>query len=125
MNNKTGLRKRFTKEFRHLVVKEYLKGGITQVALLKKYQIKNVSAISKWRREFGYSDEVINFTDDTFYQMSKKSQENFDSADLHEDNSSLEKENEDLRLQLEYYKRVIRQAEERFKIRIEKKSGTK
>jgi transposase-like protein len=125
MDNKTGLRKRFSEEFRRLVVKEYLLGGITQVALLKKYKIKNRSAISKWRREFGYSDEVINFTDDTYHQMSKSFQNDFESTSPSEDKSSLEKENEDLRLQLEYYKRVIRQVEEQFKIRIEKKSGTK
>ncbi|MFT5724926.1 MAG: transposase-like protein, partial [Bacteroidia bacterium] len=29
MDNKTGLRKRFSEEFRRLVVKEYLLGGIT------------------------------------------------------------------------------------------------
>ncbi|MFT5512664.1 MAG: transposase-like protein [Bacteroidia bacterium] len=125
MDNKTGLRKRFTAELRRLVVKEYLSGGITQAAILKKYQIKNVSAITKWRREFGYSDEVINFRDETYHQMSKNFQNNFDSTNPSEDKSSLEKENEDLRLQLEYYKRVIRKAEEQFKIRIEKKSGTK
>jgi transposase-like protein len=125
MDKKTRRTKRFSEEFKRLVVKEYLSGGITQTSLLRKYKIKNASAISIWRREFGYSDEVINFTGDTYHQMSKNSQNKFDSTNGSEAKSSLEKENEDLRLQLEYYKRVIRQAEEQFKIRIEKKSGTK
>jgi hypothetical protein len=42
-----------------------------------------------------------------------------------ETSKSLEKENEDLKLQLEMYKRMISIAEKEFKISIVKKSDTK
>ena len=42
-----------------------------------------------------------------------------------ETSKSLEKENEDLKLQLEMYKRMISLAEKEFKISIVKKSDTK
>lgn len=106
----------YSKEFKQMVCEEYLKGNQTKEAIKIKYGIKgSTSLLLYWLRSFGYITSNISY----------KSKIEFMAKPEKETLKSLEKENKDLKLELEMYKRMIEIAEKEFKIPIVKKSDTK
>lgn len=105
----------YSDEFKTMVCELYLKGNKTKEEIRKEFGIRGNSSLLYWLRQFGSSEPVDRPTPElSFMAKSKKTV-----------NKSLEKENEDLKLQLEMYKRMIAIAEKEFKIPIVKKSDTK
>jgi len=119
MNNKTIIsgRTKTTRpeEFKRLVCEHYLSGNRSKEEIRRKFNIKGTSTLLNWLRKLGYLDPITS-SDTKLAVMSKPQKET---------SKSLEKENEDLKLQLEMYKRMISIAEKEFKISIVKKSDTK
>lgn len=106
----------YSKEFKQKVCEEYMKGDKSKAEIKVQYGIKSsTSILLDWLRKFGYIESGI--LPNSEFQFMAKPQE--DSP------KKLEKENEDLKLQLEMYKRMIEIAEKEFKISIVKKSDTK
>lgn len=115
-DNDTVLFKRlYSEDFKQKVCKVYLESKKTKDAIRKEFGIKSKSALVSWLREYGYIDPKVNPVKELPIMAKPKK----------ETTKSLEKENEDLKLQLEMYKRMIEIAEKEFKIPIVKKSGTK
>lgn len=99
-----------------MVCEEYLKGNMSKTAIKIEYNIKSsTSILLDWLRKFGYIESNI----------PSNSKNEFMAKPEKKISQSLEKENEDLKLQLEMYKRMIDIAEKEFKIAIVKKSDTK
>lgn len=102
-------------EFKQMVCEHYLRGNKTKEEIRNEFGIKGKSSLLYWLRQLGYNEpKSATWTELPFMSKSKK-----------ETSKSLEKENEDLKLQLEIYKRMIEIAEKEFKISIVKKSDTK
>ena len=112
------MNKRYETSFKHKVCREYQIGGVTKVELQYRYGIGGKSAIVNWLRDLGYiADNRIKPHSAITLSANEKS----DSAQL----KALKKELEDAQLKLEAYQRMIAIAEKKFKIEIERKSGTK
>lgn len=107
----------YPNEFKRKVCLEYLKGNKTKVDLIREFRIKSSSSILlDWLRKFGYIESKISCKSEIDFMLKPEKEKS---------SSSLEKENQDLKLQLEMYKRMIELAEKEFKIPIVKKSDTK
>lgn len=119
MSNRTKTTKRYSsysKEFKLKVCQEYLRGNKTKAEIVAQYGIKSsTSILLDWLRKFGYIEAGI-LPNSEFQFMTKPEEDK---------PKKLEKENEDLKLQVEMYKRMIEIAEKEFKISIVKKSDTK
>ena len=70
------VQKKYSLEFKQMVVEEYLRTGCTQKSLLLKYDIRFVGSIDKWMRERGASRprtgggrRRINFEKNTSYLL--------------------------------------------------------
>ena len=108
-------RQLFSEEFKRIICEHYLNGNSSKEEIRAQFVIKGKSSLLYWLRKFGYVES-----------KSKPNQElPFMAKSKKETSKSLEKENEDLKLQLEMYKRMISLAEKEFKISIVKKSDTK
>ena len=108
-------RQLFSEEFKRIICEHYLNGNSSKEEIRVQFGIKGNSSLLYWLRKFGYVES-----------KSKPNQELPSMAKSKKETSkSLEKENEDLKLQLEMYKRIISLAEKEFKISIVKKSDTK
>ena len=108
-------RQLFSEEFKRIICEHYLNGNSSKEEIRVQFGIKGNSSLLYWLRKFGYVES-----------KSKPNQElPFMAKSKKETSKSLEKENEDLKLQLEMYKRMISLAEKEFKISIVKKSDTK
>lgn len=105
----------YTDEFKRMVCHVYLQGNKSKDEISREFGIKGKSSLLTWLRRSGYCEPVEILHHDTSV-MAKPKKEN---------SKGLEKENEDLRLQLEMYKRMIALAEKEYKIAIEKKPDTK
>jgi transposase-like protein len=105
----------YTDDFKRMVCDAYLLGGRTKERIRLDFGMKGNSTLSYWLEKLGY------------LPRDNKLQQKFPEVGnpKKEENKSLEKENEDLKLQLEMYKRMISIAEKEYKISIEKKSDTK
>jgi transposase-like protein len=111
----TQTRQVFSEGFKRMVCEQYLNGSSNKEEISLEFGIKGKSSLLYWLRKFGYVKSNYKPTKELpFMAKSKK-----------ETSKSLEKENEDLKLQLEMYKRMISIAEKEFKISIVKKSDTK
>lgn len=98
-----------------MVCEVYLKGNKTKEEIRKEFCIRGNSSLLYWLRQYGSSEPISRpITELSFMAEPNKTV-----------NKSLEKENEDLKLQLEMYKRIIAIAEKELKISIVKKSDTK
>lgn len=113
----------FSLEFKKLVVQEYLNGDCTKQFIQDKYGIRGNSAIHKWLNQFNFQEEKSIFTKKNFMEMNKVKKVNITTDKLKQ--KTLEQENQDLKLLVEYYQRVISTAEKDMKIVIEKKLDTK
>ena len=108
-------RQLFSEEFKRIICEHYLNGNSSKEEIRVQFGIKGKSSLLYWLRKFGYVES-----------KSKPNQElPFMAKSKKETSKSLEKENEDLKLQLEMYKRMISKDEKEFKISIVKKSDTK
>lgn len=105
----------YSDEFKKMVCELYLKGNKTKEEIRKEFGIRGNSSLLYWLRQLGSEEPIVRpIPEMQFMAKSKNSV-----------NKSLEKENEDLKLQLEMYRRMISIAEKEFKIPIVKKSDTK
>ena len=114
----------FTDDFRFQVVQEYLKTGISQRVLQKKYSIGGNNCINNWMRKFGTSEvtvEQINLQK----AMSKEEEKTPRERKLEVKVKELEKALEQERLRTLALDTMINIAERDLKISIRKKSGTK
>jgi transposase len=113
--------RKYTEEFRILVVKEYLSGGISKGALCKKHSIPQIVTLSSWIRKFVGDDKNEN-------SMKKAESPKLESEEI----TRLKRELKEAKLALyqermraDSYDTMIDVAEEMFKIPIRKKAGTK
>lgn len=109
------IRQVFSEEFKRMVCATYMGSNSSKEEIRIKFGIKGKSSLLYWLRKFGY----INSSYQPCQQLPSMAKSKEEIA------KNLEKENEDLKLQVEMYKRMISIAEKEFKISIEKKSGTK
>jgi len=117
-------------EFKHAVVKEYLAGGISHKALLRKYDIRINGGVVRWMRQLGYID---NEEKDRYLPPLKSlslppKKENKTvpvTSDLQQRIKELERQLEDEQLRSEAYRRIIDIAEKDYNIPIRKKPNTK
>ncbi|MGL2986824.1 hypothetical protein ACSVH5_04430 [Flavobacterium sp. RSSA_27] len=106
----------YSEEFKHKVCEEYMNGTKTKEEIKSQFGIKSsTSIILYWLRKFGYIESKTSSISE-FQFMAKRQQST---------SKDVEKENEDLKLQLQMYKRMIEIAEKEFKISIIKKSDSK
>lgn len=105
----------YTDDFKRMVCDAYLRGGRTKEQIRIDFGIKGNSSLLYWLQELGYSKPDA--------KPKRKSPEM--GRPKKEGNKNLERENKDLKLQLEMYKRMIAIAEKEHNISIEKKPDTK
>lgn len=105
----------FSEEYMRMICETYLNSNSTKEEIRIKFGIKGKSSLLYWLRKFGYLKSNYKPNQELPFMAKSKN----------ETSKSLEKENEDLKLQLEMYKRMISIAEKEFKISIVKKSDTK
>ncbi len=114
----------FADELKLRAVKEYLSTGISQEALKLKYGFRGNSTIYNWIRKFD-----IPKPDDNFFSkqevMSKEVRKSKSELEQEARIKKLESELAYERLRTEALSTMIDIAEDRFKIPIRKKSGTK
>lgn len=116
--------KNFSVEFKLQVVQEYLNSDLSQLEVLKKYDIGRGSQITNWMRKFGLTTPKSQNDSIPLY-MPKQIEKPLRELEL-------EIKNEELQKQLEYEKlrtlalnTLIDVAERDLKISIRKKPGTK
>lgn len=122
----------YPEEFKRKVVEEYLAGGCTKVALLRKYGIKTKSGIQRWMKTLGYVDvnnEMVRkpkFENITYsYMPSKSTSDSDDPKLLQKRIAELERQLQDEKLRSEAYQRMIEKAEKELHIQIRKKPFTR
>lgn len=118
----------YSEDFKRMVIREYLAGGVSQGALLRKYNIGAKSAIPRWMKRFGYTEadklQDINFTGLIPADLAKKKEEATNS-ELLKRIKELERQLQDEKLRSELYSRIIDKAEKELKIPIRKKPNSK
>ncbi len=122
MGRKAGKSKRYARELKQKVVLEYLRGEETQKEVLNRYGIRGSSTLTNWIRQLGYEDE---YERGIFPKTKALSEFKKEKKSQSARKSALEQENEQLRLKLELYERMIKKAEEVYQIKIEKKFDSK
>lgn len=121
----------YSEEFKRKVCAEYLETGGSKVALLRKYGISFRSAIQTWLKEFGYEDIYHSGSPRPKllpHQLTLSAEEELmisENASLKEKNACLEKSLLEAELKNALYEEMIRLAETKWGIEIEKKSVTK
>ena len=116
--------KHYSDDFKYQVVQEYLSSDFSQRELLDKYSIKGSSSISNWLRKFGLLDEPIKRR--TYHiTMKKGSKKSPQELALEAKVKELEKALEYEKLRSLALDTMINIAEDKLKISIRKKSGTK
>ena len=116
--------KHFPDDFKYQVVQEYLNSDFSQQELMDKYSIKGHSSITRWMCKFGLIDEPVKrqMHHTTMKNGRKKTPEELAlEAKVKELEEALEYE----RLRSLALDTMIDIAEEKLKISIRKKSGTK
>ena len=115
---------RYSVKYKKRLVREVIDGGLSALEVARRYNISSAS-MYRWLDEFG--DEIIsNFE---LNQSNNPMSSTPKNESNQENNSSrIEELEEELRLEKlkrEAYQQMIKIAEERFKISIKKKFGTK
>ena len=116
--------KHYSDDFKYQVVQEYLNSDFSQQELLDKYSIKGNSSISNWMRKFGLLDEPIK-RQTHHTTMRKGSKKSPQELALEAKVKELEKALEYEKLRSLAFDTMIDIAEDKLKISIRKKSGTK
>ena len=116
--------KHYSDDFKYQVVQEFLNSDFSQQELLDKYSIKGHSCITNWMRKFGLLDEPIKRR--THHTIMKKgSKKSTQELALETKVKELEKALEYEKLRSLALDTMINIAEDKLKISIRKKSGTK
>lgn len=117
----------FTEEFKFKVAREYMETEMSQESLMKKFGIRGKGCITNWIRKFGLMPEPTEKRKNGYrsYHMKKGKEKTVEERVLEKKVKELEKQLEHEKLRSEALDTMIRIAEDRFKIAIRKKSGTK
>lgn len=133
MEHKLDIRQMFDETFKRKVIEEYLATGCSKTSLLKKYNIHFKSAIQTWMRKLGYTgssgisssfgktNKFILKQEEPLEPLGDKSS----NDELFKRIKDLERRLEDEQLLREMYEKMIKAAEEQFKISIRKKANTR
>lgn len=116
--------KNFSVEFKLQVVQEYLNSELSQLEVLKKYEIGGRSQITNWIRKFGLTTPKSQKDSIPLY-MPKQKEKSFRELELEAQNKELQKQLEYERLRTLALNTLIDIAERDLKISIRKKPGTK
>ena len=103
------------------VVEDYLSGKLSLRSLMSLHGIKNPGSVYHWLKL--YEQYGIAYFSSKSPIMSKGSTTHKKSTT--DKLASLKQENEDLKLLIEYYRKVIEYSEKELNIKIEKKPDTK
>lgn len=130
MEHKLAVRHVYEEPFKRKVVEEYLKTSCSARGLLRKYNIRQKDAIQTWVKQLGYTDIAGSFTRSKNFILNRKEPlkqlaDKNDNAELSKRIKELEQRLEDEQLLREIYEKMIKVAEERFKIDIRKKRNTR
>lgn len=116
--------KRFTDEFKLMVVQEYLSTDLSQVELRQKYHFGGAGNIQKWMRKFGLTEpdqkQIV-----THSTMTKGIEKTAKEKELEARIKQLEKDLEYEKLRVHALDTMINIAERELKIPIRKKSGAR
>jgi len=111
-------RKRFSDEFKMMVIEEVLSGRISKEEAKRKYGIKGSSGILQWMRKFGVATEKE--VADSFVMMKGKNNKGADES-KDEKITLLEQALQMAELKAEGYSKMIEIAEQKLNIKIRKK----
>jgi transposase len=118
----------FSTESKRKIVEEYLAGGISLRALMRKYKFGGNATLYRWMKKLGYvnlcSVKSPKFTAITPLGLSKKIDSNSEN-DLVKKIKELERQLQDEKLRSEAYARIIEKAEKELQIPIRKKPNTR
>jgi transposase-like protein len=119
----------YSDAFKRKVIEEYLVGGVSFRALMRKYKIGASSGIQRWMKKFGYAcvsgpSLLVKFASLTSPDLTKKIDLKSE-RELLKKIKELEHQLEDEKLRSEMYARIIDKAEKELKIPIRKKPNTK
>lgn len=110
---------RYSNEFKHAVITDFLTGNLTRRAVEKKYKIGN-SRLTYWLRDKGY---FINPPVQSLFLSIMPKSPKLNKTE--EEITILKKELEDAILLAESYRQMIDLAEKELKVSIKKKFNTK
>lgn len=120
-------KKVYSDEFKLKVSLEYMETELSQVDLLRKYKIGGSSSITDWIRKFGLIPEPTKKRKNGYrrYTMKKWKDKTSEEKALERKVKELEKQLEYEKLRSDAFDTMIEIAENKFKIAIRKKPGTK
>ncbi len=124
-------RTHYSREFKHRVIAEFLRGNVQISELQRTYGIKKHGAIRNWIRQLGYesvaqkSGSLVDIIPPLLKKSSKDSRKLSSNEQLEKRIKELERQLQDEQLRSEGYRRMIDIAEMELKIPIRKKSSTK
>lgn len=108
----------YSLDFKHKVCRAYINGNSSKQEIQDFYDIRGHSTLLKWLRKLGYLS--IN-SESSFKTLTQVAKTNPETKEI----EALKARLLEAELKAEAYKRMIVIAEEKFKIEIEKKSGSK
>jgi transposase-like protein len=127
MRQKTRVTRVYDAAFKERVVGEYLEGKISYRDLMSKYNIASKGAIAEWtRRSRGITPprgKKLSFARQPI-NMPMAGQEKT-KIELEKENRELKRQLEDANLRAEAYFRIIEKAEQELKINLKKKLNSK
>ena len=115
----------YSDELKKKVVQEYVNSDLSQVELLDKYSIKGKSCITNWMRKFGLKEDYVRVNTLSHSTMSKGRKKTTEELSLEAKVKELEKALEYEKLRSLALDTMIDVAEDKLKISIRKKPGTK
>lgn len=115
----------YSDELKMKVVQEYVNSDLSQVELLEKYSIKGKSCITNWMRKFGLKEDRVKVNKLSQSTMSKGRKKTTQELALEAKIKELEKTLEYEKLRSLALYTMIDVAEDKLKISIRKKFGTK
>lgn len=121
-------RKKYSDDFKRMVVQEYVTGDQTCREVVKKYRIRSNSAIQKWMHELGYPVRGRRGKptfEPQIHAVLANNKQQPTQQELQKRIRELERQLEDEKLRSEAFSRIIDKTEKEFKISIRKKPNTK
>ena len=115
----------YSDELKMKVVHEYVNTDVSQIELMEKYSIKGKSCITNWMRKFGLKEDYVRPNKLSHSIMSKGRKKTTQELALEAKVKELEKALEYEKLRSLALDTMIDVAEDKLKISIRKKSGTK
>jgi len=115
----------YSDELKMKVVHEYVSSDVSQVELMEKYSIKGKACITNWMRKFGLKEDYVGLNKLSHSTMSKGRKKTTQELALETKVKELEKALEYEELRSLALDTMIDVAEDKLKISIRKKSGTK